>query len=118
MSRCKYGRHIPAFILLFLADGPCYGSTLVNRLAEELPYNRADSAAVYRALKELEQEGAVTSYWDTSEPGPARRWYRITPLGYEKLAYYKQDIEERLQNLQYFLRRYAELEEKRRGEEK
>lgn len=109
MSRCKYGRHVPSFILLFLAQKPCYGSTLLGKMEKELPYNPVDSAAVYRSLKELEKTGAVSSYWDTSQPGPAKKWYKITPAGLEKLAEYKDDIEKRRKNLDYFLQTYAEL---------
>jgi DNA-binding PadR family transcriptional regulator len=41
---------------------------------------------VYRALRRLEANGRVTSSWDTSGSGPARRLYTLTPSGYEHLA--------------------------------
>jgi len=109
VSKCKYGRHIPAFVLLFLAQEPAYGSVLLNRMSEQMPHNRADSAAIYRALQELEKVNAVESFWDTSEPGPAKKWYKITDMGVKKLAGYKKDIEMRKKNMEFFLDAYEKL---------
>ncbi|KNZ69292.1 transcriptional regulator, PadR-like family [Thermincola ferriacetica] len=109
MPKCRYGRHIPAFVLLFLAQEPAYGLTLFNKMEEQMPHNRADSAAVYRALQELEKMGAVESYWDTSEPGPAKKWYKITRLGRKKLVEFKEDIEMKKKNLEFFLTTFAAL---------
>lgn len=109
MSRSKYGRHTPAFILLFLAKEPAYGSLLLNKMEEELPFNLIDGPSLYRSLQDLEKEGAVESYWDTSEPGPAKKWYRISPKGMEKLEEFRQDIEMRKKNLEYFLNAFRKL---------
>ena len=109
MSRNQPGRHAPAFILLFLAGEKHYGATLLNKMNEQMPHNRLDSAAIYRTLQELEKIGAVESYWDTSEPGPAKKWYQITEIGYQKLAQYKEDIEKRKENLDFFLNTYQKL---------
>ena len=32
-----------------------------------------DTPALYRALNDLEKEEAIEAYWDTSEPGPAKK---------------------------------------------
>ena len=45
-----------------------------------------DGAAVYRALRRLQSTGCVTSTWDTSGGGPARRLYTLTPRGREHLG--------------------------------
>ena len=102
-------RHTPAFILLFLARQDYYGSALMNTLQNELPRFVVDSAVIYRVLKDLELEGAVTSYWETDTSGPARKWYTITRLGIEKLSELKADIEMRMQNFESFLRLYDTL---------
>lgn len=109
MAKFKQGRHAPAFILLFLASENSYGANLLSKMKEQMPHNKLDSAAVYRTLQELEKAGAVESYWDTTEPGPARKWYKITKAGYEKLAEYKEDIEMRKKNLDFFLTVYQEI---------
>jgi DNA-binding PadR family transcriptional regulator len=71
-------------LLLLLKEEPGYGYDLVTRL-KELGIDD-DSAAVYRALRALEERSAVVSYWNTSSTGPARRMYRTTPQGEEMLA--------------------------------
>lgn len=109
MQRSNYGRHLPAFILLFLAKEPGYGLILLNKITCSLPFNKTDSAAVYRSLQELEKLNAVESYWDTSEPGPAKKWYKITPIGLQQLTSFKDDIEQRIKNLEFFLSEYYKL---------
>ncbi len=109
MSLCKHGRHLPAFILLFLTEEPAYGLALVKKMQQKLPYNNIDHAATYRALKDLEKINAVTSYWDTSNPGPAKKWYKITDVGLEKLKEFKEDIILRKKNLEFFVDCYESL---------
>lgn len=102
-------RHTPAFILLVLAREELYGAALLSRLAEELPGLGPDSAAVYRALQELEAEGSVSARWETEAQGPARKWYAITEAGRLRLMDFKADIELRKRNFEWFLSRYEEL---------
>ena len=85
---CRYTGGLPKnflqpCLLLLLKEEPGYGYDLVTRL-KELGIDD-DSAAVYRALRALEEKGAVCSYWNTSTTGPARRMYRLTPAGDEIL---------------------------------
>jgi PadR family transcriptional regulator, regulatory protein PadR len=70
-------------LLLLLKEQPGYGYDLVARLAK-LGIDD-DSAAVYRALRVLEERNAVSSYWHRSSTGPARHMYRLTPVGDEQL---------------------------------
>ncbi len=112
MTNYKEGRHAPAFILLFLAQKTAYGSLLLTSMQAELPHCKLDSAVIYRSLQELEKQGAVEAYWDTSEPGPAKKWYKITFVGLEKLDEYKSDIENRMKNLHFFLNAYNEFKRK------
>ena len=102
-------RHTPAFILLFLAKENLYGGALLSKMESQLPSYTPDSAAVYRALQDLEEEGAVKAYWETDISGPARKWYEITEIGFEKLAEFKEDIMMRKRNLEFFLQSYEEI---------
>ena len=54
-----------------------------------------DGAAIYRALRRLEATGCVTSGWDTSGGGPARRLYTLTERGREHLGEWA-DVMERI----------------------
>jgi PadR family transcriptional regulator, regulatory protein PadR len=109
MSINRYFRHTPAFILLFLAQKPAYGALLFKRLEEKMPFNLIDTPALYRVLNDLEKAEAIESYWDTSEPGPAKKWYKITQKGMEKLDELKKDIDRRKQDLDFFLETYEKL---------
>lgn len=102
-------RHLPAFILLLLMEENRYGAAILNELQTRIPTCFADSAAVYRTLKDLEEDGALTSYWDTSESGPPKKIYQITERGKDILDHFKKDIEMRIANLQFFLELYEQL---------
>jgi len=107
-------RHLTAFVLLALARQEMHGGAIHTTLCQTLPNFNADTGAVYRCLQELENDGAVESVWDTSEPGPARKIYRITSVGWNELSEWEKDIKYRLSNLNYFLTTYEEIIQKRR----
>jgi len=73
-------------VLLILAEGRSYGYE-VRRQLKELGYDRAESdpGALYRLLRELEAAGFIVSEWDIAMAGPARRYYSLTPPGYDQL---------------------------------
>jgi PadR family transcriptional regulator PadR len=118
LQKLNYGRHLPAFILLFLAKAPAYGSQLLNMMDQQLPFNNADGPAIYRALNELEKLEAAQSYWDTSAPGAPKKCYTITNKGLEQLKQFKVHIEERKKNLDFFLSECESLSFDERGDEK
>lgn len=107
----KHGRHSAAFLLLFLAEEDNYGGKLLQKCEEELPMNPIDSACIYRTLIKLEKEGAVQSYWNTANQGKPIKMYRITAVGKKKLDDFQIDIETRIKNLSFFLKRYKEWKE-------
>ena len=75
-----HGDLLTTTLLAFLKASNAYGYELSQRLVEAgLP--PFDSSAVYRTLRQLESTGAVSSFWDTSAGGPARRMYSLTQAG-------------------------------------
>lgn len=108
-KRKQQYRHLPAFILLALAEGPIHGGAIHSALVERMPKFKSDTGAVYRTLQQLEHQGEVKSTWDTSTPGPAKKIYKLTPLGWRKLDDWRQDIEMRIENLNSFLRTYRQI---------
>ena len=102
-DKIKGYRHLPAFILLTLAQGPGYGAAILARMREILPLPSLDSGAVYRTLGALETDGEIEGEWDTSGRGPAKKIYRLTPTGWERLDFWRQDIEYRVALLNTFL---------------
>jgi PadR family transcriptional regulator PadR len=101
-------RHLPAFLLLTLAEGPLHGHGIRAALEELLPGYKADAGATYRTLNALEASGEVTSQWATESKGPARKVYTLTPEGWAQLDRWKVDMEQRLGYLQTFLERHAQ----------
>jgi len=92
-------------LLLLLKEQPGYGYDLVARLTK-LGIDD-DSAAVYRALRALEERHAVSSYWHTSSSGPARHMYRLTPVGDEQLQTAVEAAAEMHRAIQRYFGRYA-----------
>ncbi|HET7720251.1 MAG TPA: helix-turn-helix transcriptional regulator [Acidimicrobiales bacterium] len=92
-------------LLLLVLEQPGYGYDLVARL-KPLGIND-DAASVYRALRVLEHEGAVTSAWRTSVSGPARRVYEITAAGQGVLRKWVGALEDTSMSLARWLDRYA-----------
>ncbi len=74
------GDLLTSSLLSFLRQWNAYGYQLVQELSKAgLP--GFDSTTVYRTLRQLERAGLVSSFWDTSESGPARRRYSLTKAG-------------------------------------
>ncbi len=75
-----HGDMLSATLLAFLKGCDAYGYQLTQMMeAADLP--AFDSGTVYRTLRQLEKAGFVSSFWDTSESGPARRFYSLTGAG-------------------------------------
>ena len=92
-------------LLLLIKEEPGYGYDLVTRLSD-LGLDD-DSAAVYRALRSLEQRGEVYSYWHTSSTGPARRMYGLTPAGDDALFASVHAVSQTHQAIERYLCRHA-----------
>lgn len=75
-----HGDLLTSSLLAFLRRWNAYGYQLVQELAKAGLAN-FDSTTVYRTLRQLERAGLVSSFWDTSESGPARRVYSLTKAG-------------------------------------
>jgi len=74
------GDLLSSSLLAYLRRWNAYGYQLVQELGKSgLP--SFDSTTVYRTLRHLEKAGLVSSFWDTSESGPARRMYSLTAAG-------------------------------------
>jgi poly-beta-hydroxybutyrate-responsive repressor len=75
-----HGDLLTTTLLAFLRNWNAYGYQLSQQLTDAgLP--AFDSGTVYRTLRQLEKTGLVSSFWDTSESGPARRMYSLTKAG-------------------------------------
>jgi PadR family transcriptional regulator PadR len=125
---CRHGRgrgpqgggfgNIPRFIepvvlLLLKKLGSAHGYQLANDLPEySLTGAIVDRGALYRALRQLEIGGHVTSDWDVSGHGPARRLYRLTPAGDEFLQQWTELIAQMAGSMNDFVAKVREFDKK------
>jgi poly-beta-hydroxybutyrate-responsive repressor len=76
-------RLVQPAILAALAQSEAHGYMIVHRLSEMPMYcgHTPDTTGVYRFLRQMERKGLVSSEWEASAAGPAKRLYRITDEG-------------------------------------
>lgn len=111
VCRCDGGQpknFLRPCLLLLLAEAPSHGYDLMERL-RPFGFEVTDPATVYRSLRQLEEERLLTSTWDTSNHGPARRIYAITPDGLDLLDAWAGVLDQNRRILDLFLDRQAHL---------
>jgi poly-beta-hydroxybutyrate-responsive repressor len=75
-----HGDLLATSLLGLLRDWNAHGYQLAQKLADAgLP--PFDVGTIYRTLRQLEKSGLVSSLWDTSNSGPAKRTYSLTSAG-------------------------------------
>ena len=74
------GDMLNAQLLAMLKQLSAYGYELAHKL-EEAGFGAYNKGTVYRALRQMEGLGLVSSIWDTNSAGPARRMYSLTQAG-------------------------------------
>lgn len=72
-------------VLALLRDGERYGFELVRTLAQ-VDGLVTSEGTLYPLLNRLRREQLVTTFWQESEAGPPRRYYRLTPVGQAALV--------------------------------
>ena len=83
---------IQPLLLSLLADGEMYGYELIQRV-----YDLSDgkmrwtASKLYPMLHHLENERLVEAFWQPSESGPDRKYYRLTARGVKALEATKRD---------------------------
>jgi DNA-binding PadR family transcriptional regulator len=89
-------RLIQPAVLTVLSQRPVHGYRIVQGLSRMPLFRgrRPDAAGVYRFLKALEDRGLVSSAWDLSGAGPAKRRFKLLPKGAECLARWLTTLEE------------------------
>jgi len=97
-------------LLLLLATKATHGYELMDALrSTKGDENLGDPGMLYRTLRQFEEDGLVTSSWDTEGRGPARRVYQITDAGREYLEWWATDIRKTRTQLDQFLAEYESV---------
>ncbi|MEJ7585024.1 MAG: helix-turn-helix transcriptional regulator [Acidimicrobiales bacterium] len=97
----------PSLVLL-LTEEPRHGYRLVDALLR-LGFGPVDRPSVYRALSELEGDGLLRSWADTSDSGATRQVYAVTDKGAAMLGAWMNVIREEHSCLGGFIKRYESL---------
>ena len=95
-------------MLLMLHRGDAHGYSLLNGL-DEFGLNPAahDPSMIYRALREMESVGWITSYEGLESQGPQRRVYRLTEEGQRHLDIWIEDLRRAKREIELLLEAYA-----------
>lgn len=101
--------YLRACVLLLLAEASSHGYELLEGM-RELGIDRADPGGLYRSLRAMEQEGLVTSAWEESTSGPARRSYTLTDEGKACLAGWAAVLDEVRDVLGGYLDRFGQVD--------
>lgn len=107
--------YLRACLLLLIGEAPAHGYELLEQIGK-LGLGTVDPGGLYRALRVMEQDGIVESWWEHSVAGPARRTYRLTSEGYEWLHAWAGALRESHRFLSSYLDRYDRVADPARAE--
>lgn len=92
-------------MLLHLRDWNAHGYELIEKLTK-FGIDSLDHGNFYRTLRQLEKDSLVTSVWDTTSGGPAKRIYSITEAGEQYLDMWAGSLGEYQKMLNSFFNLY------------
>jgi DNA-binding PadR family transcriptional regulator len=97
-------------VLMALLRGPSYGYELIHHIQEfGFVQGQAPPGMIYRHLRQLEDDGLVTSEWETGGTGAAKRIYHITTEGRDVLASWIEYMAGQAEKLTGFISIYNRL---------
>ena len=107
----KFGRLIELSLLTILKKGDGYGYKLAeDMLSHDLIDKDVNIGVIYRALRKLEKDGFITSYWADSDNGPNKRIYGISKEGVKELEKMIVLIKERRKRIDKLIKLNSDLE--------
>jgi poly-beta-hydroxybutyrate-responsive repressor len=98
--------YLMAWLLVMLKDLNLHGYEIMRNLRDNFAVT-TDPGTVYRALRQLERDGYISSWWDPKEQGPARRIYTLTDSGEQALKLWSDALDQYRQNLDAFFSLYT-----------
>jgi len=101
-------------ILLLLNEKPSHGYELADRLAEFNLGRKGigQMGGLYRLLSFLEEEGYITSSWETNDSGPAKKIYKTNQTGLDYLKEAATEMDVIKSKISMFQKRSKQIEEK------
>jgi len=109
MSRRGY-RFLEPCLLIQLSRGPSHGYELLAGSQEcGFEGGATDSSLLYRLLRTMDEQGLVSSTWETDGPGRPRRVYKITADGRARLKTLMEEVLQTDRILHVLLQAHDEL---------
>ncbi len=106
----KKDRYMQPSILMGLYSKPSYGYELIQTIQRfGFVEGQAPPGMIYRHLRQLEEDGLVTSEWETEGAGPAKRIYQLTDGGLQMLSLWIGYMEKQVENLNELIKQYYEV---------
>jgi len=94
-----------------------YGYELMEKMAA-FGLNAMNAGTFYRTLRQMEKDGMVSSSWNTSEAGPARRMYSITAAGEAYLKFWAESLDQYQKMMDNFFQLYTgQSTQEKKGDE-
>src|SRR5881227_188375 len=93
-------------LLLLLRQWSSYGYELMEKMST-FGLAAMNPGTFYRTLRQMERDGVVSSSWDTSEDGPARRVYSITAAGESYLKLWTESLDQYQKMMNTFFSLYT-----------
>jgi PadR family transcriptional regulator PadR len=102
-------RYIQSSILMALKMRSSYGYELIKEISQfGFVEGQAPPGMIYRHLRDLEENGLVSSEWQTEGAGPAKRVYHLTAEGSEVLDFWIVYMKNQVEKLLKFIEIYQE----------
>jgi PadR family transcriptional regulator PadR len=106
--------YLMAWLLVMLAEKSLHGYEITKELNEKFEVI-TDAGTVYRALRQLERDGHISSWWNPTEQGPPRRLYALTRSGDVALRRWSEALDQYRANLETFFALYERRHERTTG---
>ena len=106
----KSERYIQPSILMALKYRSSYGYELIREISQfGFVEGQAPPGMIYRHLRNMEENGLVSSEWETDGTGPAKRVYQLTVEGSEVLDYWIGYMKKQAERLRSFIEHYESI---------
>ncbi len=88
-------------VLLIIKREPQYGYALVQKISQRMIIAEG---TVYPILRRLVKDQVLTTYYQPSNEGPARKYYQLTSMGEERLEQLKTEWHEFMEIVTLFIK--------------
>ena len=107
----RISRFVEPCLLMLLRGDASHGYNLVDELSRfGFAQGMVNASVVYRALRDMEEQGWVVSQWDTAGSGPPRRVYDVTPAGGDYLHRWIADLQRTRDEIDRFISMFRDQE--------